>query len=552
MSRLTSSDAMDYLEEWRRRQAEKEQGQFQATGFSPEGSALLTGRPQAQSMAEAAQQPALPADPVAAMQSAASQSRFVVPNSLPSMFNSGQTGNIPVLAQSPPNTNVGDSGQLPVDVMRMALGGAAAVAPVSRFEPTTQGVGPNLPQHVVTIKNAGGDVLSQMGYGQTATGDFTPGQLLARRAGYNAQGDWENGIANGAEQSRGPMTPIMALQDAYQKNLADRTGSPFGYGMDNRTAFAQALQVGNLANEAAQQQNQFKMAQMADQAKIEAARQAHQHNMNAAQYQAAINAHLSGQGNQFARADQFARGLGAPAGADGGMIGPTMPAAAIPQNEALDPTQRVNQFLLQNADQLPKTFQYGLPGVGKNGPMQIQGQLGDKLTPAATAELLNRMAAAKFSQPEAVALADALGRSVGGNDIRKALIGQIFNDQVTANPPAVVDKSWLPAAIPGLLGRTNVYPAELVGMEGFPGAKVVSNVAETRLGAGLKSLADRFYNGGLPYRGVQVNGETIPFDPGSNMATLGNIFGGNEAIKRQIAARQSISPALYQALAGIR
>lgn len=548
MSRLTSSDAMDYLEAWRRRQAEEEQAKLGSAGFSPEGSALATGRQQAQ----AYQQPSLPADPVAAMQSAASQSHFIVPNSLRGMPSPVQAGNIPVLEQSPPNANVGDSGQLPVDVMRMALGGAAAVAPASRFEPTTQGVGPNLPQHVVTIKNAGGDVLSQMGYGQTASGDFTPGQLLARRAGYNAQGDWENGVANGAEQSRGPVTPIMALQDAYQKNLANRTGSPFGYGMDNRTAFAQALQVGNLANEAAQQQNQFKMAQMADQAKIEAARQAHQHNMNAAQYQAAINAHLSGQGNQFARADQFARGLGAPAGADGGMIGPTMPAAAIPQNEALDPTQRVNQFLLQNADQLDKRFQYGLPGIGKNGPMQIQGQL-DKQTPAATAELLNRMAAAKFSQPEAIALADALGKSVGGNEIRKALLGQIFNDQVTANPPPVQGKSGTIASmIPGLIGRTNVYPAELEGMDGFPGAKVVSNVAETRLGAGLKSLADRFYNGGLPYRGVQVNGETIPFEPGSNMATLGNIFGGNEAIKRQIAARQSISPALYQALAGVR
>lgn len=399
--------------------------------------------------------------------------------------------------------------------------------------------------HLSTIVTGSGT--RTMAFPQGPNGTFGRGQDLGMTP-------WE-----------GPQNPADQFRSSFLKNLYG-TGAPSSFlpanlaaqmaerEMQNRTV----QQEGDLGR-----QNLLERERLEQQGRVEAAGLAHKHGMNQAQYSGAVNAFLSGQGPQFAQADAFARGLGGQAvggfGGAGAPAGPANAAAMLPAGMSPPPDTdvmgKVNRLMMQEASGLPKTLSYEIPGIGmganRKPAMSIIGGAEGKVTPEIANKLLGRFSAEGFGENEFKALNDVLGRSAGGQEVRKALLAQLATDELAFRPPPSQGKSgfhFMPAI--GLGGRTNVYPETMQYSDVYPGMKLQAQPAETWLGQGLKTLRDRMYAGGLPYRQANIGGENIPIDPGASMATLSNIFGGDEAMKRAIESRRAVYPALYKALAG--
>lgn len=362
----------------------------------------------------------------------------------------------------------------------------------------------------------------------------------------------------------GPQNPADALRSSFMRNLYG-TGAPSSF---LPAPLAAEMALGEMRNRTLQQegelqrQNLMERERLEQQGRVEAAQQSHRHGQSAAQYQAGVNAFLSGQGPQFAQADAFARSLGGQTAGMGGAGGPAAPAGAVPalpvgMAPPADPDAmaKVNRLLMQSTADLPKNFAYEIPGIGmganRKPAMSIGGALEGKVTPEIANRLLGRFSSEGFGEKEFGALSEALGRSPGGQDVRKALIGQMMTDELAYRPPPAQGSSGnVIPLIPGILGRTQVYPEKLGYGDIFPGAQLQAGPAETWVGQGLKSFRDRMYSGGLPYRSVNIGGEMIPIDPGASQATLASVFGGAEAIRRGIEARRGTYGPLYKALAG--
>ncbi len=387
-----------------------------------------------------------------------------------------------------------------------------------------------------------------MAYPQGPDGLFGRGQDLGN-VPFEAQGNPADGFRSSfLKNLYGTGAPSSFLPAELAAKMAERE-------MTNRTA----QQEGNL-----HRQNILDREMLEQKGRVEAANQGHKHGQSAAQYSGAVNAFLSGQGPQFAQADAFARGLGggmsgggapmaAPAGVAGAAGIPQLPAGMAPPPDQ-DVMGRVNKLMMQEATSLPKNLKYEIPGLGmganRKPAMLIEGGADGKISTDVANKLLGRFSAEKFGDAEFAALNDVLSRSAGGQDVRKALLAQMATDELAFQPPPVQGRSGLGAFIGTLTGgRTNVYPEKLEYGD-YPGMSVEADAAETWLGQGLKTLRDRHYAGGLPYRSVNIGGERIPIDPGNSMATLSTIFGGDEAMKKAIGARRSIYPSAYKALAG--
>ena len=358
--------------------------------------------------------------------------------------------------------------------------------------------------------------------------------------------------------------PADALRSSFQRNLYG-TGAPSSF-LPAPLAAEMAMQ--EMRNRTLQQegglqrQNLLEREALEQKGRVEAANLSHRFGQNTAQYQGAVNAFLGGQGPQFAQADAFARSLGGGMGGGGGPAvagGPVPSIPALPSGMAppADPDvmARVNRLMLQESPTLPNSFSYEIPGMGmganKKPAMAIKGGIEGKVTPEIANKLLGRFSAEKFGDAEFGALADVLGRSSGGQEIRKALLGQMATDELAFRPPPVQGQSGLGSFFPpALVGRTNVYPSQMGYSDVMPGATLQADQAETWLGQGLKSLRDRMYSGGLPYRSLNVGGERIPIDPGASMATLSGIFGGDAAMKRAIEGRRGVYPSAFKALTG--
>lgn len=377
-----------------------------------------------------------------------------------------------------------------------------------------------------------------MAYPQGPDGTFGRGQDLGMTP-WEQQGSPADQLRNSFMANRyGNGTPSSFLPPALAAEMA--LGE-----MRNRTI----QQEGEL-----QRQNLMERERLEQEGRVRAAEANRRDVQSSAQYQAAVNSFLSGQGPQFAQADAFARSLGGqqPGSMLGGQV-PMMPSG--PGTIEPDAAAKVNRLLMQSTADLPKNFAYEIPGMGmganRKPAMAIAGALDGKVTPDVADRLLGRFAAEGFGEKEFSALSEALGRSPGGQDLRKALIAKMMTDELAYRPPPVQGQSGLGGLLSaGMFGRTNVYPERMGYSDIFPGAQLTANPAETWVGAGLKSLKDRWYTGGLPYRAVNVGGESIPIDPGASQAALAAIFGGNEAIKRGIESRRNTYGPLYKALTG--
>lgn len=378
-------------------------------------------------------------------------------------------------------------------------------------------------------------------------------------------GTFGRGVDQGMVPWEGPQNPADQYRSSFLKNLYG-TGAPSsflpaglaaemaGREMQNRTV----QQEGELGR-----QNLLERERLEQSGRVSAAEASHRYGMNQAQYSGAVNAFLSGQGPQFAQADAFARGLGGQAaggfGGGGAPAGAANAGAMLPAGMSAPPDAdvmgKVNRLMMQEASGLPKTLSYEIPGIGmganRKPAMSIIGGAEGKVTPEVANKLLGRFSAEGFGENEFKALSDVLGRSAGGQELRKALLSQLATDELAFRPPPTQGSGGF-GIMPmlGLGGRTSVYPETLQYSDVYPGMKLQAQPAETWLGQGLKTLRDRTYAGGLPYRQANIGGENIPIDPGASMATLSNIFGGQEGMRRAIEARRGVYPALFKALAG--
>lgn len=437
--------------------------------------------------------------------------------------------------------------------------------------------GPQQNPYVNTVRNMQGEVLSQMAYPQGADGSYGPGQLINRRGGYN-NGQYENPIVNGNEFGRGELSVQQMYQDAVERNMADRRGSPFGYGIDPTTARRMAIaemapivqdretQMRALEGER-DRQNRLQLAQQ----QIEAGRFAQKEDRTLGMLKSYTDA--VGQGRKeeidqqmfealgpnwkaIAFGDKAARAMTGPQMPPGTAQAMAPPASGVsPQGAAIasQPTaptgqvttqpaskQKIMSFLQGAADVMEKGTAFS-PLTNNKNDLPIAGTAAS-FGPDQQVEFLNRLAGAGLNQREHELLADQIMRAPGGQNMRNALISRYLSDRVVAEPPpsqAPGVGGFLRSAITGLPAAP-VYPAKVTFSDQFPGVELLGG------GARIKNTTDRR---NLPYDQARLpGGQTVNLDIPASLTGFRDVMGGQQRYNDSFQARRAAAEGLVQAL----
>lgn len=397
-------------------------------------------------------------------------------------------------------------------LMGMSSGSPSATPPMA----TGQSV------HAATIRNAAGDLLSRMEYGQNPDGSYMPGVTTDRRGGYNARGQYENEIANSVERFRGPMTPEMQLRDVFERNLADRRGNPFGYGMNPREAFGRAqaevgmgLQgqaiTGRMQEAQLDRENRLQLEQMQQEGANQRAMREKSHGIAASIIKSTFD-QARASGMDPAQAMQYA------VQAERQAMNPGAAAAPGALDERMRQAQSGRSALASLLPNLPAGVQInngapgGRPSIAQGGAKEFgvnqtrdlfNSMLGQNLDEAGTAQLIASLRAAG---PEGEKAAETI--------FRRALSDQMMMVPPTAEPSTIgrIAGIFPGLALAGVGSKT--YPAE-VTMGEFPGLSVK--------GDGSKG-GNYWDRGGRPYtKAVLPGGQEFPLDlSGSRGPTFNN------------------------------
>lgn len=435
---------------------------------------------------------------------------------------------------------------------------AAMPPPPQAAEPF---VGPTLEPLNSRVTNMRGEVLSEMQYPNLGGGNYGEGQTTFRRGGYNlGSGMYENAIAGGQEIPRGPLGLGDMYRDAYERNLADRRFSPFGYGMppamaasladrQMAPAIADAELMRRFADAEASRQNARDIAQM----QIDAGRFDRNSAMSGRVIEGGINAAAQGLLPQYLRGIEQMRQMGLPvpgsaprAGGAPGQVGAATAGgvAGVSGPPPLSDDDKIQQLIRTSVDRLPSTFEYAAVGSGSgpNAMVRVRGAA-EGFGPENQRHILDRLRAANLSPEGLTSFSDALMRTPGGKQIRDALISRTLSDMLAARQGQMArDEGWY-----------DEYPAELNFPE-LPGYKAVSNLSGgNMLTRALGRLGGAYTQRGIPnYKVTLPTGEVVTTDVANSLSNFGDILGAQGGMDARTNANDPFNMTLLRQLGALR